>query len=103
MAIPVVLPWAGSLLTGQTVDLSESGMKALLDGWGLPPESGTPVTVTLSLERTTLDLRGEVVWHADRGPQWLIAVAFQDVAEHDADVLRARVFQALREERAGNG
>jgi hypothetical protein len=102
VAVPVVLPWAGSLLTGQTIDLSESGAKALLDGWGLPPDSGTQVTVTLSLERTTVDLRAQVVWHADRGAQWLIAVAFQDVSERDSDVLRARVFQALREERAGS-
>lgn len=97
---PVVVPWLGALMTGLTMDLSEAGMRALLDGWGLPPESGTTLEVTLTLDSGTVDLRGEVVWHAERsGGQWMMAIRFVDVSERDGDLLRRRVFQALREER----
>jgi len=35
--------------------------------------------------------------------RWLISLSFLDVPERDADALRKRVFQALREERAAAG
>lgn len=98
--LPVVMPWAGATLVGKTVDVSEAGMRALVDGWGLPPEPGTGLDVSLTLEDAVLDLQGEVVWHADRGPQWLMAMRFVDVPEQAGDLLRRRVFQALRDERA---
>jgi hypothetical protein len=100
-ALPVVMPWSGALLKGMTVDISEGGIKALVDGWGLPPESGTPLQVTLTLEEgISLDVHGEVVWTADRGTkQWILAVRFTQVSERDGDTLRRRVFRALREER----
>jgi hypothetical protein len=105
VAVPILLPWAGGLLRGTTIDLSESGLKALVDGWGLPPESGLPVTLTLSLEDdVTVDLAGEVAWGSDRGTgQWVLAVQFTDVDERAGDTLRRRVFRALREERARGG
>ena len=99
--LPVVMPWSGSLLKGLTVDISEGGIKALVDGWGLPPESGAAVLVTLTLEDgISLDVPGEVVWTADRGTkQWVVAIRFTQVSERDGDTLRRRVFRALREER----
>jgi hypothetical protein len=98
--LPVILPWAGGELTGSTVDLSEAGMRALVDGWGLPPESGTPMQVTITVDKAFVDLHGVLVWQADRGAQWLMAMRFDDVHEKDADLLRKRVFEALRDERA---
>jgi|1185.fasta_scaffold26989_2 hypothetical protein len=98
--LPVILPWAGGELTGSTVDLSEAGMRALVDGWGLPPESGTPMQVTITVGEQFVDLHGVLIWQADRGKQWLMAMRFDDVYEKDADTLRKRVFEALREERA---
>ena len=102
--LPVVMPWAGALLTGTTVDISEGGMKALVDGWGLPPDAGTPLRVTVTLEEgVSLDVHGEVVWTSDRGTkQWILAVRFTQVSERDGDTLRRRVFRALREERSRN-
>lgn len=100
MALPITIPWAAALLTGTTIDVSEGGVKALLDGWGLPPEPGTVTHVSLTLEDGPLDLVGEVAWHHARGAQWLIALKFHDVPEKESDRLRRRVFQALREERA---
>jgi c-di-GMP-binding flagellar brake protein YcgR len=98
--LPVVFPWSGGTVTGKTVDISEAGMRALVDGWGLPPEAGVGLYLTLTLEDAVLDLSAEVVWHADRGRQWLMAMKLVDVPEKTADQLRRRVFQALRDERA---
>ena len=87
-------------MTGNTVDLSEGGMRALMDGWGLPPEPGTPTQVSLDLGDALVHLHGEFVWTSIRGAQWLLAMKFDDVPEKAADALRRRVFQALRDERA---
>jgi hypothetical protein len=103
VALPVVLPWADSQLTGTTVDLSEAGMRALVDGWGVPPENGTRMQVTIDLETGFVDLRGEVIWVSTRGPRWLLAMRFDDVHERDGDRMRQRVFAALRAERAHAG
>jgi hypothetical protein len=100
--VPVAMPWAGGALKGATIDLSEGGMRALVDGWGLPPDPRAPLDVSISLgEDLTLTVRGEVVWTSVRGTQqWVLAVRFTGLAERDEDLLRRRVFQALREERA---
>jgi c-di-GMP-binding flagellar brake protein YcgR len=99
--VPVALPWADGQLIGTTVDLSEAGMRARVDGWGVPPEQGTPMAVTIDLAKGFVDLHGEIIWVVpDRGPQWLLAMRFDNVPERDADRLRQRVFEALRAERA---
>ena len=98
--VPVQIPWAGSQMMGTTVDLSESGMRALMDGWGVPLDPGTPTQLTLTLDDALIHLPGEIVWTSIRGAQWLLAVKFVRVPEHVADRLRRRVFQALRDERA---
>ena len=100
VALPVVMPWAGASMTGTTVDLSEGGLKVLVDGWGLPPEGGTPTTLSLTIQDAVIYLPGEVVWHAARGPQWLIAVKFHELPERTTDRLRHHVFRVLREERS---
>ena len=102
MELPVVMPWAGGLLKGATIDLSEGGTKVLVDGWGLPPEAGTPLLVTVSLDDDDpLDVQGEVVWTAEKGnKQWVLAIRFPQAPERDGDAIRRRVFRALREERA---
>jgi hypothetical protein len=98
--IPVLIPWAGAQMEGTTVDLSEAGMRALMDGWGVPMEAGTTTQLTLTLDDALIHLRGEIVWTVERGAQWLLAMKFLDVPEKAADLLRRRVFRALREERA---
>jgi len=100
VALPVVLPWSGSLMTGATVDLSEAGMRALVDGWGLPPERGTRISATIDLDTDSIEVRGEIVWVSSRGAQWLLAMRFDGLPEAKEDMLRRRVFAALRAERA---
>jgi PilZ domain len=99
--LPVLMPWAGAHMTGMTVDLSEAGMRAQLDAWGLPPEAGMPAQCTLTLDdEVLLDLHGEIVRQQARGALWLLSMRFDRVTEAAADALRRRVFRALREERA---
>jgi hypothetical protein len=98
--VPVIIPWGGRQMEGTTVDLSEAGMRALMDGWGIPMESGTTTQLTLDVDDALIHLRGEIVWNNERGAQWLMAMKFLDVPEKAADLLRRRVFQALRDERA---
>lgn len=100
VSVPVLIPWADGQLTGTTVDLSEGGMRALVDGWGVPLDPGTPSRVTLTLDEELVDLRGEIVWTSIRGPMWLLAMKFVDVPESVGDRIRRRVFQALRDERS---
>lgn len=87
-------------MEGRTVDLSEAGMRALMDGWGVPMDAGTTTQLTLDVDDALLHLQGEIVWTVERGAQWLLAMKFLDVPERAADLLRRRVFQALRDERA---
>lgn len=100
VALPVYLPWSDGQLVGETVDLSEAGMLVLVDGWGLPPQPGTPLDVSIEVEDDVVRLRGQVVWHRTSGARWLVSLSFDGIRERDEDVLRKRVFQALREERA---
>jgi len=98
--LPVVIPWLDGQMAGATLDLSEAGMRVLVDGWGLPPEPGTRLRLNLTLGEDLLDLHGELVWQRVRGVQWMLAVRFDDVPERDADRLRRQVFEGLRAERA---
>jgi hypothetical protein len=98
--LPVQIPWAGGEMVGRTHDLSESGTLALVDGWGLPPEPGAQIMVSLNLGQSYLDVRGEVLRQQFRAVQWLLAIRFTNTTESVQDRLRRRVFQALREERA---
>lgn len=100
VTLPVYLPWADGQLVGETVDLSEAGLRALVDGWGLPPEPGTRLEVSITMGDEVVHLRGDVVRQQANGPRWLVSMSFVDVPEHESDLLRKRVFAALRAERA---
>ena len=45
-------------------------------------------------------VHGTVVRQDERAGRWVLSMRFDGVEEKDADRLRRRVFQALREERA---
>ena len=98
--LAVSMPWSDGRLAGLTVDLSEAGMRAVVDGWGLPPDDGTRTDVTLDLGDTTVHVKGEIVRQNSQGPRWLLSMKFLDVSENTSDALRRRVFKALRDERA---
>ena len=100
VAVPVTAEYASIQLKGETVDLSEAGVRAEFEGQGAPPESGHRLQLTIALEDGPFRTRAEVVRTQARGARWVISIRFMNLQEKDQDRVRRRVFQALREERA---
>jgi hypothetical protein len=100
LVLPVVAGHGGVDLVGETVDLSENGIRGQFEGFGAFPEPGTTLALTVALEDGELRTRAEVVRARARGARWLMSIRFEGIQEKDQDRVRRRVFQALREERA---
>jgi len=100
VTLPVEAEYGSVDLTGETVDISEAGMRARFQGFGLPPEAGSQLVLLLTLEDGPVKAKAEVVRNQARGADWLMSIRFLTIAEKDQDRVRRRVFQALREERA---
>jgi hypothetical protein len=100
ISVPVVAEYGSIELRGDTMDISEAGLRADFQGLGAPPEGGARMALTVELEDGVLRTRAEVVRTQARGAQWIMSIRFVDIQEKDQDRVRRRVFQALREERA---
>jgi hypothetical protein len=103
IALPVELGFGSYEMSGETADLSEAGLRVAVDGFGIPPETGSTLDVVLSLDDgaiTAITTKGRVARFQARGARWALSIRFVDLPDRDADRLRRRVFQALREERA---
>jgi hypothetical protein len=101
VARPVVLSVNGVDLEGQSLDLSEAGTRIVVEAYGNPPLPGTRLSVAVEVEDGMLTSPAEVVRQQTRGSRWQLSLHFVDLPEKEQDRLRRRVFQALREERAG--
>jgi c-di-GMP-binding flagellar brake protein YcgR len=99
VAIPVTAKYGGKELTGETVDLSEGGLRAHFDGHGTPPEGGERLDLVIRLEQGAVTTKAEVMRAQAHGSAWLLSIRFTTIEERDQDRIRRRVFQALREER----
>jgi hypothetical protein len=100
VVLPIEAGYGNVELKGETVDLSEAGTRATLEGFGLPPEPGSTLDLVITLDDGEVKTKGEVIRQQARGARWLMSIRFRDLQERDGDRLRRRVFQALREERA---
>lgn len=100
VAVPVAARCEGVDLSGQTIDLSEAGLRATFEGYGAPPEARTRLALVVRLEEGAIATTAEVVRNQVNGAAWLISIRFLALEERDQDRIRRRVFQALREERA---
>jgi c-di-GMP-binding flagellar brake protein YcgR len=100
IAVPIVAEYGSVELRGETMDLSEAGLRADFQGLGAPPEGGARLGLTVELEDGVVRTRAEVVRTQARGAPWIMSIRFVDIQEKDQDRVRRRVFQALREERA---
>jgi hypothetical protein len=98
--VPVEAGMGSIELKGETIDLSENGLRANFEGFGAPPEPGQSVDLVLSLEDGDMTCKAQVVRFQGRGAAWLMSIRFLTIEERDQDRVRRRVFQALREERA---
>ena len=97
---PIRVHVDGTDTVGETADLSEAGCRVMVDGWGLPPEPGTPAEIALDLEDGELLAPARVVRVLVRGARWWISLELKDPSEQTRDRLRRRVFAELRAERA---
>jgi c-di-GMP-binding flagellar brake protein YcgR len=100
VAVPVEAAYGAVELKGETVDLSEAGLRAEFEGFGVPPEAGAKLDLLIKLEGGPFRTTAEVVRTQTRGARWVMSIRFANIQEKDQDRVRRRVFQALREERA---
>ena len=100
LVVPVTAGYGSVELTGESLDLSENGVRAQFEGFGALPEPGSSVDLFVGLEDGELRTKALVVRAQARGARWLMSIAFLGIQEKDQDRVRRRVFQALREERA---
>jgi PilZ domain len=100
IVVPVEAGLGAVELTGETLDVSEAGMRVLFEGFGMLPDVGTTMALTIRFEEGPLAVRGEIIRVHARGARWVMSIRFVDVEEREQDRVRRRVFQALREERA---
>jgi c-di-GMP-binding flagellar brake protein YcgR len=100
VTVPVTAQYGSIDLTGETVDISEAGLRGEFEGMGAPPESGAKLDLVVELEDGTIKTKAEVVRTVARGARWVISIRFANMQEKEQDHVRRRVFQALREERA---
>lgn len=100
VVLPVTAGHGSVELTGESVDLSENGIRGQFEGFGVLPESGASLDLIVMLEDGELRTKAEVVRAQARGARWLMSIRFVGIQEKDQDRVRRRVFQALREERA---
>lgn len=100
VAVPVEAGYGSIDLKGTTVDLSEDGMRAEFEGFGVPPEAGSKLDLQVRLDDGPFKASAEVVRNQARGARWVMSIRFLNIQERDQDRIRRRVFQALREERA---
>ncbi|TYP86515.1 flagellar brake protein [Blastococcus xanthinilyticus] len=100
VTVPVQATYGGVDLEGKTLDVSEAGIRAQFEGFGLAPEAGTTLALTIAFEDGPLRTRAEVIRLQTRATRWIMSIRFVDIPEREQDRVRRRVFQALREERA---
>ncbi len=100
ITVPVQAGFGSIELKGDTIDVSEAGLRAEFQGFGAPPEAGARLDLLVSLEDGVLKCKAEVVRTQARGASWVMSIRFLNIEERDQDRIRRRVFQALREERA---
>ena len=100
VVVPVVATYGSYELKGDTIDLSEAGLRGQFQGMGAPPEAGSRLDLLVTLEEGAIRTKAEVVRNQARGATWVMSIRFIGLQEKDQDRARRRVFQALREERA---
>ncbi len=102
--VPVQLRGEKRAVAGATLDVSERGLRCLVEGTvaDLPVTGETvPMTLLLRGDSDPLEVRGEVIMLRQRGDASLsIVLAFVGLEGRDQDRLRARVFEEMRTRRA---
>jgi hypothetical protein len=107
---PVLFEWSDGPVRGTTLDVSEGGLRVLLDVRAsdesipeLPdgaPVPGSVVSLVLTLDDVDLPCRGEVLRRTRRDDRWELTLRFVGMHENTQDFIRRHVFERLRTLRA---
>jgi c-di-GMP-binding flagellar brake protein YcgR len=100
VTVPLTVVVNGVDLDADLLDLSEGGVRAAVDPYGVTPAPGSVLGVTVQLEDGPVGARAEVVRQQTVNARWALSLRFLDLPEKEQDRVRRRVFQAMREERA---
>ncbi|RFU20246.1 PilZ domain-containing protein [Geodermatophilus marinus] len=106
MSLPVEMAVEGVRLTGETVDVSEAGLRCLFTpaagGDAVHPEVGAVVDVVLTLSmKESIRSKAEVVRPHQRTDERVeLSLRFIGLPEPDGDLIRVEVFGQLRQLRA---
>jgi len=102
--LPVQLRGPTRAFAGATLDVSEAGLRCMVDGTvaELPVKGEiVPMTVLLQGDADPLDVQGQVLMLRQRADAGLtVVLAFVGLEGRNQDRLRARVFDELRSRRA---
>lgn len=102
--LPVQLRGTNRAFAGATLDVSEAGLRCMVDGTvaELPVKGDiVPMTILLQGDSDPLDLQGQVLMLRQRADAGLtLVLAFVGLEGSAQDRLRARVFDELRSRRA---
>jgi PilZ domain len=95
---------------GTTLDVSEGGLRVLLDARASdeptaePPDGapvpGSVVPLVLTLADVDLPFRGEVLRRSRRDDRWELTLRFVGMHENTQELIRRHVFERLRTLRA---
>lgn len=108
LSVPVRLGQEGAAVEGTTVDVSESGVRCVLERRAVPAwisqaeqpghPAGTVVTISVMLSDLTITCLAEITrLFPRRDTRIELSVRFIGLSEHDQDELRRRIFGRLRE------
>ena len=105
MGTPVLFEGAAGPVPGTTLDVSEGGLRVLLDEPAAEspddaPAPGSVVALVLTLADVDLPCRGEVLRRTRRDDRWEVTLRFVGMHENTQDFIRRHVFERLRTLRA---
>jgi hypothetical protein len=105
MGTPVLFEGAAGPAPGTTLDVSEGGLRVLLDEPAAEspddaPVPGSVVALVLTLADVDLPCRGEVLRRTRRDDRWEVTLRFVGMHENTQDFIRRHVFERLRTLRA---
>lgn len=99
LKLQVVDRRGGTVFRGRTTDLSEAGLRGRLEPGPHAPVEGAAVDLGLLLRGAVFPAAGTLQTVIGDETGWDVTLAFVDLPESMADLLRAQVFAALREQR----
>ncbi len=89
----------GRTFAGRTTDVSETGLRCAVLPTGQAPEEGAAVDVGVTLRGAVFPLPGRLHRVTPDEGGWTVIVEYTQLCDSMADLLRAQVFAALREQR----